>query len=247
MGKHAAPPTGPTPRQVITLTPAIGLALGSLTAPSAPPPDPADLPALLPRNEAPSERTAETTIIVTGAAFPAPMPPGTSVRTAPPNTFPPKPKPAPQAEERPAGPVTPREVKEARTPKKPSRTARRIERAAVTQDVSRLLDVARAYFGVPYLWGGVTPDGWDCSGYTSFVFRQVGITIPRNSRAQREAAAEVRSPKPGDLVFFHSSTGRVFHVGIYAGSGYMYDAPRPGKVTGKHRIWSDRVSYGRFG
>ena len=87
---------------------------------------------------------------------------------------------------------------------------------------SRALKTARRYLGVPYRYGGSTPRGFDCSGYTRYV----------------------RYPKPGDLVFFHSR-GRVYHVGIYAGNRYVYHAPRPGQRVKREHIWTRSVTYGR--
>ncbi|SEV92769.1 NlpC/P60 family protein [Austwickia chelonae] len=105
-----------------------------------------------------------------------------------------------------------------------------------------VLGVAASLSGIPYLWGGTTPSGFDCSGYVQYVFRQAGISLPRTSGAQRAATTPVSNPQPGDLVFFGT-----WHVGIYAGNGMMYDAPTAGQTTGLHKIWSNNVSYGRVG
>jgi cell wall-associated NlpC family hydrolase len=110
-----------------------------------------------------------------------------------------------------------------------------------------VLAIADQYVGVPYVWGGTTPAGFDCSGYTSFVYRTVGIQLPRTANAQMLATPRV-SPadaRPGDLVFFLSSSGRAYHNGIYAGDGYMYDSPRAGKSVSKRKIWSAAVVYHR--
>ncbi|WP_380136969.1 C40 family peptidase [Kineococcus gynurae] len=110
----------------------------------------------------------------------------------------------------------------------------------------RILSIASQYAGIQYVYGGTTPAGFDCSGYTSYVMRQVGIELPRTSRAQRAAAANISRGEavPGDLVFF-SNGGRVFHVGIYAGGNQMWDSPRTGKPVALRSIWSDAVSFGR--
>ncbi|WP_308470035.1 C40 family peptidase [Kineococcus rubinsiae] len=110
-----------------------------------------------------------------------------------------------------------------------------------------VLAIADQYVGVPYVWGGTTPAGFDCSGYTGFVFRQLGVALPRTANAQMLATPRV-SPaeaRPGDLVFFLSSSGRAYHNGIYAGDGYMYDSPRAGKSVSKRKIWSAAVVYHR--
>lgn len=112
----------------------------------------------------------------------------------------------------------------------------------------QILDVADDYAGVPYVYGGTTPSGFDCSGYTSYVYRQVGVEIPRTANAQKQAAAGISRGEavPGDLVFFSNSGGRAYHVGIYAGDNLMWDAPRSGKPVQLRAIWSDAVTFGRL-
>ena len=109
---------------------------------------------------------------------------------------------------------------------------------------SRALKTARRYLGVPYRYGGSTPRGFDCSGYTRYVYAKVGVHLPRRASQQRRAVKYVRYPKPGDLTFFHSG-GKVYHVGIYAGNHYVYHAPRPGQRVKRERIWTSHVTYGR--
>jgi cell wall-associated NlpC family hydrolase len=105
-----------------------------------------------------------------------------------------------------------------------------------------VLGTAASLAGISYVYGGTTPSGFDCSGYTQYVFAKAGRSLPRTAEAQRAAATPVSNPQPGDLVFFGAPA---FHVGIYAGNGTMWDSPRTGKTTGKHSIWSSNVSYGR--
>jgi cell wall-associated NlpC family hydrolase len=105
-----------------------------------------------------------------------------------------------------------------------------------------VLGVAASLTGIPYVYGGTTPAGFDCSGFTQYVFRQVGISLPRTAEQQRQAATPVSSPQPGDLVFFGAPA---YHVGIYAGNGMMYDSPRTGQSTALRRIWTSAVTYGR--
>lgn len=109
---------------------------------------------------------------------------------------------------------------------------------------SRAARVAKRYLGVPYKYGGSTPRGFDCSGYVQYVYKKVGKTLPRRASLQRKAVKYTRHPRVGDLVFFHRY-GRVYHVGIYAGKGHVWHAPRPGKRVKRERIWTRSVSYGR--
>jgi peptidoglycan DL-endopeptidase CwlO len=116
--------------------------------------------------------------------------------------------------------------------------------AAAPAPTGGIIGIAASLSGIPYVWGGTTTSGFDCSGFTSYVYRQVGKSIPRTAEAQRAASTKVSNPAPGDLVFFGYPA---YHVGIYAGSGQMYDAPKPGRTTGLHPIWTQtNVSYGRF-
>jgi cell wall-associated NlpC family hydrolase len=87
---------------------------------------------------------------------------------------------------------------------------------------------ARGQIGVPYVWGGTSPSGFDCSGLTQWAFEKAGVDLPRTSRAQAQAGEEVDldNMQPGDLIFFNSP---VSHVGIYIGDGKMIEAPRSGK------------------
>jgi len=110
----------------------------------------------------------------------------------------------------------------------------------------RILDTASQYAGVPYVYGGTTPAGFDCSGYTGYVMRQNGVSLPRTANAQKSASTRIDRSQavPGDLVFF-TSGGRAYHVGIYAGGNKMWDAPRSGKPVQLRTIWTSAVTFGR--
>ena len=106
-----------------------------------------------------------------------------------------------------------------------------------------VLGIAAQYEGLMYSYGGTSPStGFDCSGFTQYVFGKVGISLPRTADAQRAATTRVSNPQPGDLVFFGSPA---YHVGIYAGNGMMWDSPRSGKAVALRSIWSSSVTYGR--
>jgi len=111
----------------------------------------------------------------------------------------------------------------------------------------KVIAVADNYRGVPYVRGGSSPRGFDCSGYTQYVYSRLGISLPRVADAQENAAVPVRRAfaKPGDLVFYHSGGGYVYHVGIYAGGGKVWHAPVPGRSVEKVRISTRNVTFGR--
>ena len=144
-----------------------------------------------------------------------------------------------EAEERAAA----REAAASRTSTSPSRSTTRTALPDPAPSASGIVGIAKSMFGVPYVYGGTTPSGFDCSGLTSYVYRQAGISIPRTASAQKAAATPVSSPRPGDLVFFGYP---VYHVGIYVSPGTMIDAQRPGTTIGYHSIWTRPSGYGRF-
>ena len=111
----------------------------------------------------------------------------------------------------------------------------------------RVLREAYKLRGTPYRYGGTTPNGFDCSGYTGYVYKKAGKKLPRTSRQQYSATKHISrsAAKPGDLVFFKNSSGRVYHVGIFAGGNTLWHSSRPGKPVAKSKIWSSRVAFGR--
>lgn len=112
----------------------------------------------------------------------------------------------------------------------PSNTAASVSISAKRQSV---LNYAAQFLGVPYVYGGSTPSGFDCSGLTSYVFKNTVGSIPRVAQAQYDATTRVSRDDllPGDLVFFGSSTSSISHVGIYVGSNQFIHAPSTGDVV----------------
>ena len=110
-----------------------------------------------------------------------------------------------------------------------------------------VVDVADDYLGTPYRYGGATPAGFDCSGYTQYVFARLGVALPRTADAQLQATRRVPAAQavPGDLVFFTGGSGRAYHVAIYVGNGRILDAPRAGRTVSERTIWTSAVVYGR--
>jgi cell wall-associated NlpC family hydrolase len=94
---------------------------------------------------------------------------------------------------------------------------------------ARAVALARHELGVPYVWGGESPAGFDCSGLVAWVYGRLGVSLPRVAADQYRAGRHVpRSMlRPGDLVFFHG----LGHVGIYIGGGRFIHAPHTGDVV----------------
>ena len=136
----------------------------------------------------------------------------------------------------------------ASAPKKTTRTSTRAQStkkssspqvsANASGSRAAVISYAKQYLGVPYVWGGTTPAGFDCSGLVQYVYRNsVGVKLPRVSQAQRNVGTRVSRAQalPGDMVNYNH------HVGIYLGNGYMIHAPKPGDKVKIARVYGNPV------
>ena len=120
-----------------------------------------------------------------------------------------------------------------------------------------VVETAHKYIGTPYVWGGTTPSGFDCSGLVQYSFSQNGISVPRTSQEQFAYTANSRITnaadlQAGDLVFFKGYTNSATnpgHVGIYIGNNQFIEAPKTGDVVKVSNLSSrsDFVGGGRVG
>lgn len=110
----------------------------------------------------------------------------------------------------------------------------------------KALRVARSKKGKPYRYGAAGPNAFDCSGFTQYSYKRAGIKLPRTAAQQYRTTMHIKKRKrlPGDLVFFGSGANK-YHVALYAGKGYMWDAPHSGTRVHKRKIYTRKVAYGR--
>ncbi|GAA1367352.1 C40 family peptidase [Arthrobacter rhombi] len=95
--------------------------------------------------------------------------------------------------------------------------------------LSGIAGMAMSYEGTPYVWGGSSPSGWDCSGFIQYIYGKAGISLPHNTTAIRTSGKFVKTsnPKPGDLVYQNGGS----HAGIYIGGGKIIGAQNPSVGT----------------
>ncbi len=112
--------------------------------------------------------------------------------------------------------------------------------AQIRKDVLRF---AQEGVGGTYIWGGTAYKAWDCSGYVQWIYRQVGINLPRTE--QWAVGARTEKPQPGDLVVQNADGPNHWgHVGLYAGNGMMYSALNPAVGTLLHpTVWNSDTKY----
>ena len=111
-------------------------------------------------------------------------------------------------------------------------------------DGATILQVAAKYVGTPYVFGGETPGGFDCSGYVAFVFSQFGLPLPHSVHGQNRMGILIKPEDavPGDLVVFDDLS----HDGIFAGNGNFYHSPRPGDSVKLAPIFTSNIHFVRL-
>ena len=122
----------------------------------------------------------------------------------------------------------------------------------ITADVTgkEIVAEAKKYLGVPYVYGGASPSGFDCSGFVYYVYRSLGIKISRTQAEMYEQGRSVSKSelKPGDLVFFQNTyKAGISHVGIYVGDGKFIHSPHSGEVVSYSNLNSDYYTSHYYG
>jgi cell wall-associated NlpC family hydrolase len=129
-----------------------------------------------------------------------------------------------------------------------SRTTSRSSGRTVSSRVARrAVDSGDEYVGVPYLWGGSTPRGFDCSGFVQYVYRENGVDLPRTSRQMAHAGVglpvDVHSLREGDLMLFSGRNGEIDHVALYAGGNQILHSSSSGHGVKYDDLGSNRGAY----
>nr|WP_240933611.1 C40 family peptidase [Cellulomonas sp. IC4_254] len=197
--------------------------------------------AALPSVDTAALTASAKTVLETAPVVTAPADAAWSFETPAVTAVVPEPEPEPEPE-----PVvtTSRSAQRAATAETAT-AATEVAAAAVPQSVAgnAVLEVAARYVGVPYVSGGTTPAGFDCSGFVSYVYAQLGISLPRTSSAIKAAGTVISAAEaqPGDLIWTPG------HISIYAGGDQQIDSPRPGKTIQFRSIWQSNPTFIRVG
>ena len=113
---------------------------------------------------------------------------------------------------------------------------------------AKLVNYAMQFLGTPYVWGGESPNGFDCSGLVQYVFRHFGYALPRVSyqQATRGQIVPLNQLMPGDLVAWDENGRNVGadHIAIYAGNGYVIEAPHTGATVRYRKLSSHEGAFG---
>jgi cell wall-associated NlpC family hydrolase len=123
------------------------------------------------------------------------------------------------------------------------------KRSRVQQTRERIMRVVRAQAGAPYVFGAAGPRAFDCSGLVLYVYRKATNInyLPHLATGEYRRSHHIsrRQARPGDLVVFHSGRN-IYHAAIYAGHGFIWEAPHSGSHVKRDRIWSHNVWFGRL-
>lgn len=228
-------------RRTAVVAATTGLMVSAVAVPAANAATTSGDQAALPSVDTAALTASAKTVLETAPVVTAPADAAWSFETPAVTAVVPEPEPEPEPE-----PVrtTSRSAQRAATAETATATAE-VATAAVPQSVAgnAVLEVAARYVGVPYVSGGTTPAGFDCSGFVSYVYAQLGISLPRTSSAIKAAGTVVSAAEaqPGDLIW---SPG---HISIYAGGDQQIDSPRPGKTIQFRSIWQSNPTFIRIG
>ena len=112
---------------------------------------------------------------------------------------------------------------------------------------ARAVEEAARHEGKPYAYGATGPGSFDCSGFVQYVYGQLGVDVPRTSGEQYAASRKVSQAdrRAGDLIAMRSESGRITHVGIYAGDDSWWVARRSGTTVTRQQLYSSNYSVGR--
>ncbi|MBW0255093.1 C40 family peptidase [Cellulomonas sp. PS-H5] len=228
-------------RRTAVVAATTGLMVSAVAVPAANAATASGDQAALPSVDTAALTASAKTVLETAPVVTAPADAAWSFETPAVTAVVPEPEPEPE-------PVrtttTSRSAQRAATAETATATAE-VAAAAVPQSVAgnAVLEVAARYVGVPYVSGGTTPAGFDCSGFVSYVYAQLGISLPRTSSAIKAAGTVVSASEaqPGDLIW---SPG---HISIYAGGDQQIDSPRPGKTIQFRSIWQSNPTFIRIG
>lgn len=104
----------------------------------------------------------------------------------------------------------------------------------------KLLKIARSYIGTPYLYGGNTPKGFDCSGFVQYVYKEFGINIPRTTFDQINIGTKINDKsklQAGDLIFNLDKNNSPYHVFMYSEDNKVIEAKKTGTLISEHNSW----------
>jgi cell wall-associated NlpC family hydrolase len=130
---------------------------------------------------------------------------------------------------------------------RPRTTSRSSGRTVSTRVARRAVDTGDQFVGVPYVWGGSTPRGFDCSGFVQYVYRENGVELPRTSRQMAHAGlklpVDVSSLREGDLMLFSGKDGEIDHVALYAGGNAILHSSSSGHGVKYDDLGTKRGAY----